>query len=133
MLALAASVLALAAPATALDDRADLRRARARWARQHVRDYRYRLQVGCFCPKEVLGPHRIRVRRGRPVRTRRAIAPYDTIPDLFEVIDDALDGRAAQLDVRYDRRLGYPRSISVNHRADTADDELTITVDRFAR
>lgn len=135
MLALAASVLALAAPAAAQDERAQLERAQARWARQrqHVRDYNYRLEIGCFCPEEVRGPHMLRVRRARPVRPRRETARYDTVPELFEVVDDALDGRAARLDVRYDRRRGFPRSISVDRRRDTADDEITISVDRFAR
>jgi hypothetical protein len=133
MLALGAVLLTLAGPAGQPDERARLERARARWARQELRDYGYRLEVGCFCPPQVRGPHTLKVRRGRPVRPRRFTASYDTVPDLFEVVEDALDGRAARLTVRYDRRRGFPVSIAVDGRRNVADDEITISVGRFRR
>jgi hypothetical protein len=133
MLALGVALLALAGPAGAPDERARLERAQARWSRQHLRDYRYRLEVGCFCPEQVRGPHTLTVRDGRPVRPRRFTASYDTVPELFGVVDDAIDGRVASLTVRYDRRRGFPRTISVDGRRNVADDEITISVDRFRR
>ena len=53
---------------------------------------------------------------------------YDTVEDLFDLIEDAIARDAAVLEVRYDGRLGYPRAIVLDFSVDVADDELSVTV-----
>jgi hypothetical protein len=128
------AVLAGAAGAAAASDPAEERRkladARAKWARQHVRDYRFRLRLTCFCPER--WPVTVVVRDGRPRGARAFQRHFDTVPAMFRQISRALrDERAGEVRARYDRRRGFPRFASIDRIKLAIDDEVSFTVDRF--
>jgi hypothetical protein len=124
-------------------DAADLRRAQTRWARAGVRDYAYTVRVSAFAPG-VQRPARITVQNGRAIsitpgddepipleNNGQIFAAYDTVEDLFAVIQRAIDTRADSLNVDYDPVLGYPTRITIDYIRLAADDELGIQVSQF--
>jgi hypothetical protein len=133
VLAAGAAVAALAPPA--LGDREaqrrELRRNRSLWASQHLRDYRFRLRVRCFCPSR---GHAVivTVRNGRAHGASGFQKQLDTVPEMFAMIRTALDDpRAGEVTVRYDRRRGFPRTASIDRIKNAIDDEVGWTADRF--
>jgi hypothetical protein len=127
-----ARALAQDPPPDPARERQQLKDARALWASQHVRSYRYRLRLSCFCPQEVRGPVTIVVRNGRPRGTSGFHKQLDTVRELFTKISRALkDEKAGDVSARYDRRRGFPREASIDQIKLAIDDELSFTVDRF--
>jgi len=60
-------------------------------------------------------------------------SPVDTIslspiPHLFDVIQDALDTQAFNIQVTYDETLGFPTSIEIDYDARIADEEFRATI-----
>jgi hypothetical protein len=105
----------------------ELDAARALWNERQLSDYRFRVRRSCFCPKELRRERRITVRDGRPVRPNRHVKPIASVGRLFNTVQDAIDGNASSLTVTYDARLGYPRTIAIDHYGQIADDEESIT------
>ena len=122
---------------TAPGDRGLLAEARARWQAQHQDSYSFELNRNCFC---VLGGRRmtVSVRAGAVVGAvyldasgpvEPALLSYiPTVPDLFDLIQDALDRHAASFLAEYDPGLGYPTRIEIDYSATTADDEIAFSL-----
>lgn len=133
---LIAASVAIATPALAAGTdksaaRAALAHNRALWSSQHVRDYRFRLRVTCFCAG-VGKPVTVTVRNGKPVGAKGAAAGLATVPAMFKEIASALaDPKSGDVTVRYDTHRGFPRSASVDRIKRAADDEIGWTMDRF--
>lgn len=118
-----------------------LRFNRRLWKKQDITNYRYTLSNSCFCVPEARGPVIIEVRNGKTVSvtseaTGEEVNPdffqnFDTIPELFNVIRDAINRRADSLDVQYDDKLGYPTDININYKFQLADEELFLSVTNF--
>ncbi len=133
---LVASSAAAVAPAMAAApdrdaQRSALDRNSALWGRQHLRDYRFRLVVQCFCP----GARRaetVTVRNGRPSGSSPIQKRLDTFGEQFAAIGRVLgDPGAGDVSVVYDRRRGFPRRASLDPIKAAIDDEQSWTVDRF--
>jgi hypothetical protein len=124
------------ADTTAPGEQGQLDAARARWQAQGNDSYTVEINRGCFC---VLGGRRMTVTvkngavvgadyldSGAPVET--ALLTYiPTIPDLFDLIQDALNRKPASFLAIYDPTYGYPTRIEIDFSASVADDELAIT------
>jgi hypothetical protein len=77
------------------------------WNQRNISNYRYTLSNSCFCVPDARGPVVIEVRNGQTtsitsVATSQPVDPqlfqqYNTIPKLFDVIQDAIDRRAYSL------------------------------------
>ncbi|MCX8103912.1 MAG: DUF6174 domain-containing protein [Candidatus Bipolaricaulota bacterium] len=112
-----------------------------RWEARHITHYRYTLQILCFCVPEIRQPVVIEVRNGLTVSITAVesgaavdlehFKRLDTIEELFELIEAAIIGKAAQVDVTYDPTFGYPRRISIDHLKDAIDDEVEYRVTDF--
>lgn len=112
---------------------------RSRWQAAGIVDYTYQVDRGCFCG--FAGPHEIQVRDGLIVavidlRDGSAVEAqffdfFDTVEDLFDIIERAIANQAAVLEVDYHVQLGYPTRIELDGALNVADDELTVTVSRF--
>lgn len=121
-------------------ERGNLDEARRRWTAQGFTSYEYRLTQLCFCPVEVVRPYIVRVHDGTVVDVRDAetgaAAPSfyraRTVPELFEVIDDALDRNADSLVVEYHAQFGYPTRITIDYDRQTADEELGLRAEALA-
>ena len=136
---LALIVAAATAPACGFLDpdpgtRGELEDARGTWEAKGPSSYEYLQTQICFCPSDYRKPYRIRVQAGVVVDVRDAAtgaappSPYEarTVPQLFQVIEDALDRNADRLDVIYDPELGYPTSIVIDYEEQVADEELRL-------
>lgn len=118
------------------DPRGELEANRNRWQSVGFTDYTYRVDRACFCG--FFGLAEIEVRNGvivavTQVEDGTSVDPeffqfYDTVEDLFDLIEDAIAREAEVLNVEYNDQLGYPTTIELDYAFNVADDELTVTV-----
>ncbi len=111
------------------------------WNYRNIFNYRYTLSNSCFCLPDARGPVVIEVRNGQTtsitsVATGQPVDPqlfqqYNTIPKLFDVIQDAINRTAYSLNVRYNPRLGYPTQIDIDYSSQLADEEVYLTIENF--
>ncbi|MBD2213700.1 hypothetical protein H6G27_28105 [Nostoc linckia FACHB-104] len=111
------------------------------WNQQNILNYRYTFSNGCFCIPDARGPVVIEVRNGQTVSitsvaTGQPVDPqffqnYNTIPKLFNVIQDAINRKASSLNVKYEPRLGYPTQIDIDYNTQIADEEIYLTIENF--
>lgn len=116
-----------------------LTEARTVWDSKDVTSYSYILDLQCFCaPASELKPVLVTVRNGAVASlvywdenpARRTPAPatvfgaYDTVEDLFEVIDDAIDRDADVLQVGYNSDFGFPEIINVDYEVGGSEQKL---------
>lgn len=126
---------------TAPTDREQLDQARALWASQGGPSYSFEVSRACEC---LLAGRRVLVTveggivsaatyldSKEPVETA-FLSYFRTVPDLFDLIEDALDRKAASLEVSYDASYGYPTQIDIDYSATIADDELRLTAQDLA-
>ncbi|QLE57841.1 DUF6174 domain-containing protein [Nostoc sp. TCL26-01] len=116
---------------------------RSLWNSKNIFNYRYTLSNSCFCIPDARGPVIIEVRNGQTVSitsvaTGQPADPqffqrYNTVPKLFDVIQDAIARRADSLNVSYNHRLGYPTQINIDYESQIADEELFLTIENFQK
>jgi len=115
---------------------------RQKWESQHITHYRINLSVGCFCAFRDRMPVSVEIdngkilsildNQGKPAADLQdAVGQYAGIDKLFDYIDAAHKAGAAQVDVTYNARYGYPESIIVDQSKQVADDELSLTISSF--
>ena len=107
--------------------------ARAKWKAQKIRDYRFRLEIECFCAGEFRGPHTVVVRDGKATRRGGAPKRWDSFTKIFAAIEKDLDGAADEVTATYDARRGFPRRVAVDQIAMAIDDEHTLVISHFKR
>jgi len=136
MLAPIAFVAACGAP-TGPSPREEFDRARARWEAQGLVSYQFELTRSCYC---VLGGQTMKVEvaggvvvgaehldSGIGIDTE-LFSYIPTIPDLFDLIEDAVGRPMARFFASYDPSLGYPTRIELDYAAEAVDDESTIVI-----
>ncbi|HEX8274779.1 MAG TPA: DUF6174 domain-containing protein [Longimicrobiaceae bacterium] len=120
----------------------ELRAARAAWAGQGIDSYRYVIARSCGeCTPESIAPALVEVRGGKTVSVVAAtsvqqIQPelyrqFDTVEELFDVIEDAIDQDPYRFSARYDSRTGVPVSYAADMDRSMVDDERGFTVSQF--
>ena len=133
-------IWASAAPSTTVNDEPAQSPA-ALWQSQAIDDYRYTLQVGCFCLVDITRPVIVEVKDGQvaaityvddgtaadPVLFER----YTSIDKLFAIINEAEAQEPARLDVTYDEVTGVPQSINIDISEQMADEELYLEISNF--
>lgn len=136
LLALLLGGAACQAP-TAPGDHDNLVAARTRWDAMSGPTYSYRVDRDCEC---VLGGRllTVSVHRGAVIsaayedsgsQVDQALWAYvPTVPDLFDMIQDALDRKAAYLAVTYDPTYGYPTHIQIDYSVNAVDDEVLMNL-----
>ncbi len=110
--------------------------ARDLWRARGSDSYTYTVNRGCFC---VLGGQTVTVTvssgavtaaeyEGSGVAVDKALLTYvSTVPDLFDLIQAALDAKPALFAATYDPVYGYPSRIEIDYSANVMDDELAIS------
>ncbi len=109
---------------------------RARWETQGLADYTYDVRRVCFCPfREGV---RVTVVDGAvtgasDLATGEVLEPnevqlYLTIDGLFDLIQDAYDRNAHQVQVEFHPSRGYPTRIFIDYSEMIADEELGFTL-----
>jgi hypothetical protein len=115
--------------------------AELRWANAGYVSYEYKLRRLCFCAPEHTHTLRVRVESGQVTSVfdldtnlpATSTSLGFTVPQLFAIIQDALDRRAFRLAVEYEETLGYPSAIGVDYDDGTADDEITYLASELAQ
>ena len=128
---------------TDLDRNSALRAGRELWTRANVSSYSYTVRRNCFCDVALQGPARVVVRNGQTVSVtaapgatafnRAAFDAYDTVEELFQQVERAMDSQPFRLAVNYDTELGFPNEMFLNPGGSTADDESGFVVVDFQR
>ena len=120
---------------------AQLRQHRQLWRNQNISSYRYTLQVSCFCTPEVTQPVVIEVRNnrvtsitaantGKPVN-QEYFRQYNSVPKLFNIVQNAIAKNAASMSITYHPTLGYPTQINIDKDAQMADEEIYLTIENL--
>jgi Family of unknown function (DUF6174) len=107
-----------------------LNAARRKWNKHRPPSYAYRVRVSCFCNPE---SHTFVVRNGEPEDPPKAWRHFATAKRLFKLVQRAIDDRPDHLVVRYRKRNGLLKELSVDPEANAADEEYAYFVDRFHR
>ena len=100
--------------------------ARTRWTQKGLRSYRFTVQMSCFCLEENVRPVTITVREGVTDASTH-FRSFGTIEKVFETLEAAYNSKANTLDARFTAD-GWPSVSSVDPRADTYDDEYSLTI-----
>ena len=117
-------------------EQSELDDAREKWDETSPAHYRYVQDEWAFAPSD--GPVRIEVQDGeivsalivetdQPAPESRAL----TIEDLFDKVQEELDGRPDDITVEYDKALGFPASVDVDPISNAMDDEHGFGADWF--
>ena len=125
--------------------RQNLQQARTRWDTKDVASYTYILELQCFCaPASELKPVLVTVNNGavvslqywnenpnnRPPAPAAIFGPYDTVEELFALVDDAIDRDADVLQVGYNSEYGFPEAVNVDYEAGGSE-QLLFFVTQF--
>lgn len=115
------------------DGEGDLEDNRELWENRGFASYDLTVRQLCFCG--FVEPVRVMVRNG--VRTGVIVvssgdpvtAPFadhfPDVPGLFDIVEDAIERDAHELEVRYDPTLGVPVHIEIDYEENTIDEEVT--------
>jgi uncharacterized protein DUF6174 len=105
---------------------------RAKWSAQHLDTYTFEYHRSCGeCLPEWLVPVRITVVNGEVIAVV-GIATGDTVPppafrltidSLFAQVANILEQNPYRFTITYDRKVGYPMSMSVDYDRQMVDDE----------
>jgi len=138
-----ASIAALAACSnpTHVVEQARMERQRQIWNAQDIDDYRMTVHMGGGM---IAGAAVVEVRDGVPVSVQpagpgpgqiplSAFAKYDTVEELFDVLEHAFETDAHHIHAEYDARYGLPVSVSIDPREDMVDEEHGFTVQGFTK
>ena len=120
---------------------AQLQQHRQLWRNQNISSYRYTLRVSCFCTPEVTQPVVVEVRNnrvtsitaantGKPVN-QEYFRQYNSVPKLFNIVQNAIANKAASMQITYHRTLGYPTQINIDKDAQMADEEIYLTIENL--
>ena len=112
----------------------ELEQARERWEAYEPANYSYAVRRLCFCAPESIGPVRVVVSNGIVVEARY-VATSDTVPTsfrslfpavegLFDILEDAYDNDASDVDVTYDPNTGVPTNFFIDYIENAIDDEV---------
>ena len=105
----------------------ELQDRRAAWVSRGINDYRFRLQISCFCGGDITRPMLIEVRGGAIVKvwdleTGKAVANVSAYPTITSLFDAAIAerSRGGNVSVAYDQALGIPARLEVGTIANDA-------------
>ena len=109
---------------------------RALWEAQGLQNYTYDVQRVCFCPfREGV---RVTVSNGSvagatDLATGEVLEPsevqfYLTIDGLFDLVQNAYDRNAHEVQVEFDPSRGYPTRIYIDYLENVIDEELGFTL-----
>jgi hypothetical protein len=112
----------------------ELEQNRITWTRERPLSFRYVVQRTCYCSREFITPYVVTDRQGQRSATFLTSVesgsgdfldgPSDPIwiSDIFDLTATAIDSNdGAIVEVRYDRRFGYPEMVNIDSRQPDGD------------
>lgn len=130
-----------ASPAVAADIAANYQR----WQEADIRDYRFSLMVGCYCPMSPIMPITVEVRDGKVVSMIDAngvvistddpgadfFLKYTNIDRIYTELTSAQFSEADKLTVTFDPTYPVPATVSADFIEMAVDDELYLGISGF--
>ena len=105
----------------------ELQERRAAWVAREISDYRFQLQISCFCGSEITRPVLVEVRSGAVAKvldleTGRPVEITSLYPSITALFDKAIVQRSGggNVSVTYDQALGIPVRLEVGTIANDA-------------
>lgn len=134
--------MVVAAAACSALNWAEIERNRRLWRDSGIVNYRMTVDVQKTGHATPMGKFIIEVRDRKAVSIKLASDPtrdamserfsrYDTIDDIFDIIETAGVMRPDKMDIEYDAKLGYPKKLNLDPDASAMDDELFFQVLQF--
>lgn len=124
-------------PVTTLDS------AQERWEKENVQDYTFEFRWLCFCTPDYVRPVSLTVRGGVLISgeytdtgstlTIEQLDRYQTIDELFEMIEEAVADNAHQITATYNQTYGFPDDVYIDYREMLADEERGFQITNFSR
>ena len=116
-----------------------------RWEEAGIRNYRFSLMVGCFCPMAAIMPITIEVRDGNVVSMRDGndasvtaddptmsfFRTYTTIDGIYAELTSTRFADADKLTITFDPTYPVPATVNADFIEMAADDELFLGVSGF--
>lgn len=108
-----------------------IRAQRALWDAQEISSYTFETRRLCFCA--FVGWLEVTVAADSvvsilpiddPEAPEWATQDYPTINELFDILEDAVEREAVQIDMTWHESLGYPESFWIDYALNVADEEL---------
>jgi hypothetical protein len=119
--------IALGDTITGSGELSELQEHRASWVSHKIDDYRFQLQISCFCGGQITRPVVIEVRGGaiatvQDRETGNPVADVSAYPTITKLFDAAIAERSGggYVSVAYDRMLGIPMRLEVGTLANDA-------------
>ena len=115
-------------------------RQEEKWKEQQIHDYQFVYRELCFCGFTGPNPALVTVHNDQVVKVENPISSisggvptngYPTVDSLFARIASAKVRGAATVEVSYDDRYAFPKSIFIDDETNTADDEVTYKIENF--
>lgn len=111
--------------------RDELAAALAKWPAPEC--YKFKLTIGCFCPEEYRGPHKVKVRKGKVVGDNPYSLPtmeeiYENIQD--QCIEECPETGAERCEVKYGAD-GEVVQLSIDRSFHIADEEIYYQIEDF--
>lgn len=114
------------------------------WNESNISHYRMQVGVSCFCPFAEVNPITVEVKDGQVLSMMGAngveildtdplyatLMNYATVDTLFTWTGQALV-EADKVEVSYDERYGFPKSVAVDYITAATDDEIWVDVSNF--
>ena len=106
------------------------------WESKAIARYQFEYRWNCFCTQDYVALVDISVQEGAivdisfveaefgTIKGDPDISRYYTISGLFDIIQEAIDTEAFDIDVKYDAELGYPTEVHIDYDVRIADEEM---------
>ena len=111
----------------------ELQQRRAAWLARGIDDYRFQLQITCFCGGDIRRPVLVEVRDGAVAKvwdleTARAVTDLSLYPSITKLFDMAVAQASGgnHVSVAYDREFGIPARIEIGTLANDAGTLYTL-------
>ena len=112
----------------------DLQDARERWESVGPRAYRTVVTRRCFCPPDAIGPVVVTVASSGVTRSYQdrpadlipaeMVEGFPTVEEAFDLIQEAFDRDAHEVEVRYDPDTGAPLDVYIDQIEHAIDEEM---------
>lgn len=127
------------------DVAADIAANDQRWQAADIRDYRFVLMVGCYCPMNAMMPITVEVRDSAVVTLTDAngvvvalddagagfFMKYTTIDSIYTELTSTRFGEADKLTITFDATYPVPTTVSADFIEMAVDDELYLGISGF--
>ena len=143
VLTLVIGLLAIACFSGTSPERSSIMQNEARWNSFEPENYEFDYRRICFCPPEYTAQVVIEVRDGKVWTVEYKLSEmhldppdtigYPTIPDLFELLLEAVGRDAAKMRMAFDDIFGFPMDVDIDYDQGIVDEEFGFTVSSFVR